>query len=115
MATFNPPIQIPGNLSHLGHSITTSEPWFTIIWIGIAGAHLGVLVAVVLFERAVQAESQELEMAGGDASNVALVPQDENADQDGNHQEATDTREITSTERSVSRERGAVAGYSALN
>lgn len=51
MATLNPSIQIPGNLSHLGHSVTVYEPWFSILWTCIVGTHLAVFATIAIWTR----------------------------------------------------------------
>ncbi|KAL8703959.1 MAG: hypothetical protein Q9201_002860 [Fulgogasparrea decipioides] len=79
MATLNPLMQIPGHVPYLGHMVVTYEPWFAIVWTCIVGAHLGILVALVLVEsgRAGQRSSSAIELslrgAGRDDSRVGLV------------------------------------------
>lgn len=48
MANLNPLIPIIGDVPYLGHSLVTYEPWFTIIWVCIVGAHLAVTAATVI-------------------------------------------------------------------
>lgn len=104
MATFNPLIQIPGNLTHLGHSTAVYEPWFAIVWSFIAGAQLGVLVVVgwlVGFGKSFQVETQDLELGLMLGSNTALVGEGGNPDLSGSgthEQGPMDTGESTSTE-----------------
>ena len=79
MANLGPLIQVPGDVPHLGHSVQTYEPAFTIVWTCIVGTHLAVFVATVLSGRRAEQETpgQELQnmmrRAAEDESRAQLV------------------------------------------
>lgn len=54
MTSYNPQIQIPGHVPHLGHKLVIYEPYFAILLACIVAVHLAIFTATIFWVKEVE-------------------------------------------------------------